>query len=371
VFAGTALLDGELCVKVVALDAKTRLSAIRSTVHSLICEAVGSGGATPRAKQVASRFVPFTFATGTAAFMVGDLTTLAAVLRPDYCTGASLTDRLGTLSSVSHLLQEGWLVTNGAALEAMARVSTIVVADTSGPPGSPPALRIILLSQMSPPIEVHELKGTVADCVNHVRELRDCTDQIAVVGSQAVLSQIAELDLVRISLTPEQCLGRRYADLIALHAEPQRLPDLMRVLQETRQPGRKAWAAIVGCNALAISGAFLVGLTSLHVIVLTNAGVLAAGLFYERQVRRSKQLLLNHSLRQVPSPLDQATLAPMDATAATREDDKPMPQPQALLPRQIRSKDRRLKPTANQPHSPTKLVNAEVMTDYSSAQSSS
>lgn len=367
VFAGTVLLKGELSVQVVALDAKTRLASIQSTIHSLICESVGTGGATPRAKQVASKFVPYTFATGTAAFMVGDLTTLAAVLRPDFCTGASLTDRLGTLSSASHLLQEGWLITNGAALEALARINTIVVADASGPAGTPPVLRISLLSENAHPIEVHELKGTLADCVNHIRELRDCSDHIAVVGHQAILSQVADVDLVRISLTPEHCLGQRYVDLIALHAEPQRLPDLMRVLHETRQPGRKAWAAIVGCNALAISGAFLVGLTSLHVIVLTNAGVLAAGLFYERHVRRSKQLLLNHRLRQVPSSLDQDLVGLVDSAPVTPEVPKPMPQPQVLLPRQVRVKDRRLKPTANQPRSPT-ATNAEALSDKSSAQ---
>jgi hypothetical protein len=43
---------------------------------------------------------------------------------------------------------------------------------------------------------------------------------------------------------------------------------------------------------LAVSGAFLVGLTSLHVVVLTNLGALAASALYSRHVRLSSQMLL-------------------------------------------------------------------------------
>lgn len=361
VFAGSVLLDGELQVKVVATDAKTRLSAIRSTVHALICETVGSGGATPRAKEMAGRFVPYTFGVGTAAFLVGDITTLAAVLRPDFCTGASLTDRLGTLSSASHLLHEGWLVTNSAALDAMASVTTIVLTDTSGSVGTPPELRISMLPAQPKPIELHELKGTLADCVNHVRELRDCDQHVAVVGGQTILSQLANVDVVRISLTPERCLGQRYVDLIALHAEPQRLPELLHILQETRRPGRKAWAAIVGCNALAVSGAFLIGLTSLHVLVVTNAGVLAAGLLYERHVRRSKHLLLNHSVAQKPSTLADDVLVPVQPNT-TISVEKPLVQRRSAV-RRSSSRDRKLKPNGNLARSPTAMQHEAAAAD--------
>jgi hypothetical protein len=51
----------------------------------------------------------------------------------------------------------------------------------------------------------------------------------------------------------------------------------------------------MACNMLAVSGAFLVGLTSLHVVVLTNLGALAAGAFYDRHFRRSSAMLLSNS----------------------------------------------------------------------------
>jgi hypothetical protein len=362
VFAGSVVLKGALCVNIVAADAKTRLSAIRSTLHALICETVGSGGATPRAKQMASQFVPYTFGAGVAALFVGDISTLAAVLRPDFCTGASLTDRLGTLSSASHLLHEGWLVTNSAALDAMSRVNTIVLTDTSGTVGAPPELRVSMLSVTPNPVELHELKGTLADCVNHIRELCLCEQRTAVVGDHIILSQLTNLDVVRISLTPERCLGQRYVDLIALHSEPQQLLDLLRILRETRQPGRQAWAVVVGCNALAISGAFLVGLTSLHVVVLTNAGVLAAGLLCERHVRRSKDLLLNHSIAKRPSLRPEDVLEPV-GIAPARYADIPSGYGRNSLHRPSESESWRLKATANQPRSPTSRLKEVTTVD--------
>lgn len=302
VYAGSIVLRGGLQVKVTAVEAKTRLSAIRRNVHSLICEAVGNGAATPRGKEVASRFVPFTFATGTAALLVGDLTTLTAVLRPDFSTGPSLTDRLGTLSSVSHLLHEGWLVRNCETLDSLASIQTIVIAQASSEPNeSSLDVRVQRLQGVPRTIELQTLTANIEDCLDHVRTLSRSGRRVAVVGDHRLLSKFAEDSVVRISLTPEVCLGRSHADLIALHAEPQRLSDLLHVLEETRRPARTAWTAIVACNALAITGAFLAGLTSLHVIALTNAGVLTAGVLYERQVRRSKRLLSTHSLNLPPT----------------------------------------------------------------------
>ena len=63
------------------------------------------------------------------------------------------------------------------------------------------------------------------------------------------------------------------------------------MLQESRRPNQQGWAAVVACNMLAVSGAFLVGLTSLHVVVLTNLGALAAGALYSRHVNRSGLML--------------------------------------------------------------------------------
>jgi len=164
-----------------------------------------------------------------------------------------------------------------------------------------------------------------------VQELRRSNEHVAVVGDLEVLSQLADIDVVRISLTPEQCLGHQHADLIALHSEPQRLDDLLRVLHETRRPGLLGWTAILACNTLAISGAFLAGLTSLHVVALTNVGVLTAGLMCEGQVRRSRRLLSAHGIRKQPTALEAFALMPEETKQPTPDLKNPALQP--VVPR--------------------------------------
>lgn len=324
VFAGSVVLRGDLQVKVQATGVNTRLHRIRGTVHSLICQTIGSGGATPRGKAVASRFVPYTFATGAAALMVGDLTTLAAVLRPDFSTGPSLTDRLGALTSISHLLHEGWLVHSCDSLHALARARTMVVFH---PSVTDMDVCVSPLKSLSHPIEVHDLTGTEADCVDYVRFLCETERHVAVVANHAVLKQLAKDSVVRISLTPELCLGQPHVDLIALHGQPQKLGDLLKVLQESHRSGHSAWAAVLACNGLAISGAFLLGLTNLHVIAITNAGILAAGVLHERRMRRSNALLKSHSLQKaLPAP-ESFALVPEEASPPVVEIDDPALQP--------------------------------------------
>ena len=141
-------------------------------------------------------------------------------------------------------------------------------------------------------LDIHEIEGNESQCVAYIRELRSYTCRVAVVANGSFLNRLAKDDLIRISLTPETSFGNQSTDLIALHSEPHQVEELWRVLQESRRPNQQGWAAVVACNTLAVSGAFLVGLTSLHVVVLTNLGALAASALYSRHLQRSSQMLL-------------------------------------------------------------------------------
>ena len=305
VYAGSQVLRGRLQVKVLAVESRTRLAAIQETVHSLICETVGTGAATKRGKAIASRFVPYTFATGTAAMLVGDLTTLAAVLRPDFCTGPSVTERLGALTSVSHLLHEGWLVRNCDALHALEKIDTIAVvnmpSEITGPVSRGGFTRVSS-GKFARGIEVCEIEGSAVECVGQVRQLCRENRRVAVMAPSGILRHFSSDEAVRISICADESLDLEHGDLIALHSEPAKVHELLQILHESRSPGRKAWAALLTCNMMAISGAFLIGLTSLHVVALTNVGALAAGLFYERKVKRSQHLLWSHAVQTLPSP---------------------------------------------------------------------
>lgn len=324
VFAGSHLTQGRLEVRVTAVENQTRVSKVRETLFASIAELPGSGSPTKRGHESASRFVPLTFATGTAAMLVGDLTTLAAVLRPDFATGPSISERFGTLSSISHLWDRGWLVRNSEILHELARVENVVIfhpttsklnqsiecpdesADShTDVRSSSPNRRDVRLTTRS--LAIDEIHGDPELFLDFVRRLQPTCRRLAVVAPGFMLSQLAGSNLIRISLTPDESLSQTSVDLIALHSEPGQIEDLWRVLQEVRRPLKQGWAAVVVCNALAISGAFLVGLTSLHVVVLTNLGALAAGALYNQHLRRSSQLLTSVTQTAVNTDVSQGS----------------------------------------------------------------
>ena len=295
VFAGSLLLKGSLQVRITAIEKGTRVSKIRETLFESIAELPGSGSPTRRGHASASRFVPLTFATGTAALMVGDLTTLAAVLRPDFATGPSMSERFGTLTSISNLWDRGWLVKNTEALHELAQTETVVVfrsMEGKSQDESPlPHIQRREVSFAARTLNIYEIKSDEESCVEFVRQLRQEHLRVALVATGSVLNQLSEDDVIRISSTPDESLWGPSADLIALQSGPTQIEELWRILQEARRPHQQGWAAVMACNVLAISGAFLVGLTSLHVVVLTNLGALAAGALYDRHLRRSSLIL--------------------------------------------------------------------------------
>ena len=339
VFAGCRLLQGRLKVRITAVEKETRLSKVRHTLVSSIAELPGTGGPTSRSQSRASRFVPWTFATGTAALLVGDLTTLAAVLRPDFSTGPSMSERFGTLSSVSQLLDRGWLVKNTATLDELENIEVVVITRVEEPATAKHVVRVPsdgdhnpkvaarpirnrTVSLHSRSLDIYDIDGDEAACLVYVRKLRAFNRRVAVVGCGRLLSQLSDDDVVRISSTPEHCLGEQTADIVALHAEAQPVEDLWQICHASRRPAQQAWTAVVTCNALAISGAFIVGLTSLHVVVLTNLGMLAAGALYERHFRRAGRLLSSRVQHEKPFPWTDVTAdvdLQNDAPAMLRE----------------------------------------------------
>ncbi len=329
VYAGSFLTEGQLRIRVTAVDKQTRVAKVRETLLASIAGLPGEGGPTERGHDSASSFVPFTFATGTAALMVGDLTTLAAVLRPDFATGPSMSERFGTLSSVGHLWNRGWLVKKTETLHDLARTETVVVvhnvetfyqdADDSHDSGldDENQLDADRISRRTVNfgtrhLDIHEIEGDQSQCVSYIRGLRSLNSRVAVVANGNILNRLAKDDVIRISLTPENSFANQNTDLVALHSEPHRVEELWQVLQESRRPNQQGWAAVVACNMLAVSGAFLVGLTSLHVVVLTNLGALAASALYSRHLQRSSLMLLPNTqpgLQTPPNPFEVATQA--------------------------------------------------------------
>ena len=346
IFAGSRLLKGQLSLRVTAVEKQTRASRIRETLLASVAGLPGRGTPTERSHKSASRIVPFTFATGTAAMMVGDLTTLAAVLRPDFATGPSVSERFSAFSSICHLWDEGWLIRDFETLHDLAKTRTVVIAhiadsiephqdggssreasSTTSDNEVRISRRSILLSGRN--LEIHEITAAEDRCADYVRSLRSRIRGVAVIGRRQLLSTLSRDDVILISSSPDECLGEQDFHVLGLHAAPQKIEALWKVLHETRRPMQQGWAAIVTCNALAISGAFLVGLTSLHVVLLTNLGALAAGMLHNRHFRTSKMMLSMgqetatsesidpEQLDSVNNPLASAAIAPQNPSRMT------------------------------------------------------
>ena len=321
IFAGSKLLKGQLSLRVTAVEKETRASRIRETLLASVAGLPGRGTPTERSHKSASRIVPFTFATGTAAMMLGDLTTLAAVLRPDFATGPSVSERFSAFSSICHLWDEGWLIKDIETLHELARTRVVVIAHDVDSLGSPldgesssksaataPDAEVRInrrsVSFSGRDLVIHEMTATKECCADYVRGLRSQNRGVAVIGRRQLLRTLSQDDVILISSSPQECLGEHDYHVLGLHAEPQNGESLWKVLHETRRPMQQGWAAIVTCNALAISGAFLVGLTSLHVVLLTNLGALAAGLLHNRHFRNSKRMLSMGRERSTSEDID-------------------------------------------------------------------
>ncbi len=129
VSAGTRLASGDLAVVVEAIGDSTRSAhlarAIRSgTTHAPSDHAITAGG-----EAFARRAVLPTLATAGLSLMVLDLTTAAAVLRPDYATGPGLGVSLEALRDSSLCASEGIIIRDAGAFARLAGADLILFDD--------------------------------------------------------------------------------------------------------------------------------------------------------------------------------------------------------------------------------------------------
>lgn len=128
VFAGTAVEDGEIFVRVRASGAKTKLRSIVALVEqSEQCKAEAQS----RRERLADRIVPWNFLlAGAVAATTRSLQKTAAALMVDYSCALKLTGSIAVLSAMRQSAQAGFTVKGSKHFEAMARADTIVFDKT-------------------------------------------------------------------------------------------------------------------------------------------------------------------------------------------------------------------------------------------------
>ncbi|QWT18239.1 heavy metal translocating P-type ATPase [Collinsella sp. zg1085] len=142
VFAGTAVEDGEIFVRVRAAAEDTKLRSIVSLVENserLKAESLA------RRENLADAIVPWNFLlAGLVALTTRSLERTSAALMVDYSCALKLTGAISVLTAMSQSAQEGFIVKGSKHFETFAKADTIVFDKTGTLTAAAPQVKEIL-----------------------------------------------------------------------------------------------------------------------------------------------------------------------------------------------------------------------------------
>ncbi|MBE6469826.1 MAG: heavy metal translocating P-type ATPase [Coriobacteriaceae bacterium] len=142
VFAGTAVEDGEIYVRVRAAAENTKLRSIVSLVEQ--SERL-KAASLARRESLADKIVPWNFLlAGIIAITTRNLERTSAALMVDYSCALKLTGAISVLTAMSQSAREGFIVKGSKHFEAFATADTIVFDKTGTLTAATPKVREIL-----------------------------------------------------------------------------------------------------------------------------------------------------------------------------------------------------------------------------------
>lgn len=142
VFAGTAVEDGEIYVRVRSAAENTKLRSIVSLVEQ--SERL-KAASLARRENLADKIVPWNFLlAGIVALTTRSLERTSAALMVDYSCALKLTGAISVLTAMSQSAQEGFIVKGSKHFETFAAADTIVFDKTGTLTAAAPKVREIL-----------------------------------------------------------------------------------------------------------------------------------------------------------------------------------------------------------------------------------
>ncbi len=142
VFAGTAVEEGEIFVRVRAASGETKLRSIVSLVE--MSESLKSTAQTKR-ERLADRIVPWNFLlAGVVALTTRSLVKTSAALMVDYSCALKLTGSISVLSAMNQAAKAGFTVKGSKHFEAFAAADTIVFDKTGTLTEATPQVKCVL-----------------------------------------------------------------------------------------------------------------------------------------------------------------------------------------------------------------------------------
>lgn len=168
-FAGTRVHEGEFQLEVERVGTSTRASAFASTLGRTATPARSPSAVTAHGEAFAKRTVLPTVATAGLGLLVGDLTTAAAVLRPDYATGPGLGVALELLHDTAECARTGVMVRDPSALRRLAEADVFLFDDCPALAQAPLEVKAVLADE---PMNALAALQYAATALRHIADER-------------------------------------------------------------------------------------------------------------------------------------------------------------------------------------------------------
>ena len=307
VFANSLVFDGGLRVRVTRSSDNSRAANIVSALeHASTPE---PAHLKQRGQAFASRTVPPTLAAAGVGLMVGDIGTALAILRPDYWSGPGMSQPLGNLHDVVDCARRGIVVRDASVLHRFAKSDLMLIDLQSALRGYQAALGG---KARNPDIVLHEMRreirrlrregafrvGLISEAkAAHVEECAkflgvdffesglldddkaasvyrhsELGHSVAFVGDCLQYSAAAAQAHVAISVSDIE-ESAEHADVFLLDAQLSKLGAFWDITRDYQRRSRTHESWIVVPNVFVVAGAFALGFTSLHAVLITNLGV--------------------------------------------------------------------------------------------------
>ncbi len=127
VFSGSTFRSGEALVEIVRDETSSRSAVLARAVLGSANPRAGAHAASAAGEAFADKTVAPTLAMAGVGLLLGDVTTAAAILRPDYATGVGFAHPLETLQAVALCARHGVLVREAAAIERLPQTDLLIL----------------------------------------------------------------------------------------------------------------------------------------------------------------------------------------------------------------------------------------------------
>ncbi len=294
VYAATRIVDGSVKMKIDALGDRTASARLADWID----KSLRASGADDNALKKAEQTVLPVLLAGAASVFAGGLNAAKSVLRPDYHTGPSLSNRMVALATAMRAAHEGIVIHRRAALDRLVAPGCVVfddsvawtssfargeiLSDVAARQGLP---ELVFFSKQAPE-EARRLaarlgfdrsfgNGTSAVKLDYIAKRRQIGQQVIYVGDCRAESEIARQADLAISVVEPPYKEWSAAPVTLLAPDLPRFLQLHALALETADEARKAFQLALVPNLAAVGGAFLVGSPVLVSVLLTNLGTFA------------------------------------------------------------------------------------------------